>query len=107
VLAEIDRQIREGFFDPKLNGADWSGAVAKAAAELSRTPAPSAEEQNAIYDCLLAVLKDSHTFRMPAAGFPSASGALWGPIGDLRRLCRQGRPGRRQGACVWATVSSP
>ena len=78
VLAEIDRQIREGFFDPKLNGADWSGAVAKAAAELSRTPAPSAEEQNAIYDRLLAVLKDSHTFRLPAGRLPERE---WGTAG--------------------------
>lgn len=78
VLAEIDRQIREGFFDPKLNGADWSGAVAKAAAELSRTPAPSAEEQNAIYDRLLALLKDSHTFRLPAGRLPERE---WGTAG--------------------------
>jgi len=78
VLAEIDRQIREGFFDPKFNGADWTGAVAKAAEELSRSPAPSAEEQNAIYDRLLAVLKDSHTFRLPAGRLPERE---WGTAG--------------------------
>ena len=78
VLAEIDRQIREGFFDPKFNGADWPGAVAKAAAELSRSPAPSAEEQSTIYDNLLAVLKDSHTFRLPAGRLPERD---WGTAG--------------------------
>jgi len=78
VLAAIDRQIREGFYDPKLGGADWSGAVPKAAAELSRSPAPSAEEQNAIYDRLLAVLRDSHTFRIPAGRLPEGE---WGTAG--------------------------
>ena len=41
VLTEIDRTIRARFWDPKLKGVDWSGAVAKAAEELSATAAPS------------------------------------------------------------------
>lgn len=78
VLSEIDREIREGFFDPKLKGADWAAAVAKAAAELSRSPAPAAEEQDAIYDRLLSTLGDSHTFRVPAGRLPERE---WGTAG--------------------------
>jgi carboxyl-terminal processing protease len=78
VLSEIDRQIREGFFDPKLKGVDWAAAVAKAASELSRSPAPTGEEQDAIYDRLLATLRDSHTFRVPAGRLP---GREWGTAG--------------------------
>ncbi|MFY9552551.1 MAG: S41 family peptidase [Thermoanaerobaculia bacterium] len=78
VLAEIDRQIREGFYDPRLKGVDWNGAVAKAAAELSRSPVPSADEQNAIYDRLLATLQDSHTFRVPPGRLPERE---WGTTG--------------------------
>lgn len=76
VLAEIDKSIREGFFDPKLKGVDWSGAVAKAAAELARSPSPA--EQNAIYDRLLATLDDSHTFRVPAGRLPERGWATAG-----------------------------
>jgi C-terminal processing protease CtpA/Prc len=83
-LVEIDRIIREGFFDPKLKGVDWAGAVARAREELSR--APSAAEQNAIYDRLLATLGDSHTFRMPAGRLPErgwgTAGLRIGPDGD-------------------------
>ncbi len=76
VLAEIDRTIREGFFDPKLKGVDWSAAVARAAEDLSHATTPA--EQNAIYDRLLATLSDSHTFRMPAGRLPERN---WGTAG--------------------------
>lgn len=76
VLAEIDRTIRERFWDPKLKGVDWTAAVAKAAAELSA--APSAAEQNAIFDRLLATLSDSHTFRVPAGRLPDRAWATAG-----------------------------
>jgi len=76
VLVEIDRTIREGFFDPKLKGTDWSGAVERARAELSRSPSPA--EEIAIYDRLLATLSDSHTFRMPAGRLPERG---WGTAG--------------------------
>jgi hypothetical protein len=76
VLAEIDKSIREGFFDPKLKGVDWSGEVAKAAVQLTHSPSPA--EQNAIYDRLLATLGDSHTFRVPAGRLPERG---WGTAG--------------------------
>jgi C-terminal processing protease CtpA/Prc len=76
VLAEVDRTIREGFFDPKLKGIDWSGAVERARAELARNPSPA--EETAIYDRLLATLSDSHTFRMPAGRLPERG---WGTAG--------------------------
>ncbi len=76
VLSEIDKTIRERFYDPKLKGVDWEGAVAKAAAELPRAPSPA--EQNAIYDRLLASLSDSHTFRVPAGRLPDHA---WGTAG--------------------------
>src|SRR5262249_57049798 len=34
VLAEIDRRVRDEFWDPKLKGVDWNGAVAAAAREI-------------------------------------------------------------------------
>ncbi len=76
VLAEVDRTIREGFFDPKLKGVDWARAVALARDELAR--AASQAEQGAIYDRLLATLSDSHTFRMPAGRLPERG---WGTAG--------------------------
>jgi C-terminal processing protease CtpA/Prc len=76
VLVEIDRTIREGFFDPKLKGVDWSAAVERARTELSRAASPT--EQGAIYDRLLATLSDSHTFRMPAGRLPERG---WGTAG--------------------------
>ncbi len=76
VLAEIDRTIRERFWDPKLKGVDWTAAVARSAAELSASPAPAA--QNAIYDRLLANLSDSHTFRVPAGRLPDHGWATAG-----------------------------
>jgi len=76
VLVEVDRTIREGFFDPKLKGVDWDRAVARARDELLR--AASLVEQNAVYDRLLATLSDSHTFRMPAGRLPERG---WGTTG--------------------------
>jgi len=78
VLADIDRTIRARFFDPKLKGVDWAGAVAAAADALAATPAPSPGERDAIYDRLLATLHDSHTFRLPPARFAEGS---WGSAG--------------------------
>jgi len=76
VLAEIDRTIRGRFFDPKLKGVDWSGAVARAAAELAASPASVARD--AIYDRLLATLNDSHTFRVPTGRLPERAWATAG-----------------------------
>jgi tricorn protease len=76
VLAEIDKIIREGFYDATLKGVDWSAAVAKASAELSK--ASDAAEQNAVYDRLLSTLSDSHTFRLPAGRLPERG---WGTTG--------------------------
>src|SRR5260370_12169657 len=64
VLAEVDRIVREGFWDPKLKGVDWKTAVARAARGLAAARTPS--ERDAVYDALLACLQDSHTFRLPA-----------------------------------------
>jgi carboxyl-terminal processing protease len=86
VLGEIDRTIRSRFFDPKLKGVDWSGAVSKAAEELGAMPAPSPGERDAIYDRLLAILDDSHTFRVPPGrlgeGSFGSSGLRIGRDGD-------------------------
>jgi carboxyl-terminal processing protease len=76
LLSEIDRTIRERFWDPKLKGVDWEGAVAKAAAELAASPAFA--DADAIYDRLLATLDDSHTFRVPAGRLPEHG---WGTAG--------------------------
>ena len=78
LLSEIDKTIRERFWDPKLKGIDWEGAVAKAAAELTASPAPSAADADAIYDRLLATLGDSHTFRVRAGRLPEHG---WGTAG--------------------------
>ena len=75
-LAEIDKIIREGFYDAKLKGVDWSGAVARASAELAKATTPA--EQNAVYDRLLATLSDSHTFRLPPGRLPERG---WGTTG--------------------------
>jgi C-terminal processing protease CtpA/Prc len=83
VLAEIDRHVREEFWDPKMKGADWDGAVKRAASELSR--ARDAAERDAAYDRLLAVLKDSHTFRIPPGRLPERG---WGTAGV--RIGREG-----------------
>jgi len=78
VLAEIDRIIRARFYDLKLKGVDWSGAVAAAAEALAASPSPSPGERDAIYDRLLATLGDSHTFRLSAGHLSDAS---WGSAG--------------------------
>lgn len=76
VLAEIDKIVRQDFFDPKLKGVDWGAAVHTAAEELSR--AETVKEKNAAYDRLLATLDDSHTFRLPAGKLPERN---WGTAG--------------------------
>ena len=76
LLAEIDRVVRDGFWDPKLKGADWTGAVARAAAELKSAKTPA--ERDAIYDRLLSTLSDSHTFRVPAGRLPERGWATSG-----------------------------
>ena len=68
VLSEIDRHIREGFWDPKLKGVDWSAAVARAGDEVKA--ARTSAERDAAYDRLLATLSDSHTFRVAAGAIP-------------------------------------
>jgi carboxyl-terminal processing protease len=76
LLPEIDRAIREGFWDPKLKGTDWPGAVARAAEELKL--ARTAAERDRAYDRLLATLSDSHTFRLRAGAIPDRG---WGTPG--------------------------
>jgi carboxyl-terminal processing protease len=76
LLPEIDRAIREGFWDPKLKGVDWPGAVARAAEELKS--ARTAAERDGVYDRLLATLSDSHTFRVRAGAIPDRG---WGTAG--------------------------
>lgn len=76
VLAEIDRRIRAEFWSADFSGADWNAAVAKAASELAK--ARGGAEADAVYDRLLAVLDDSHTFRVPAGRLPPAN---WGTSG--------------------------
>ncbi len=76
VLAEVDRIVREGFWDPKLKGVDWKTAVARAARELAAARTPS--ERDAVYDALLAGFQDSHTFRLPAGRIPPRD---WGTAG--------------------------
>jgi len=75
-LAELDRRVREEFWDPKLKGVDWNAAAARAASELAS--AKTREEQDGAYDRLLARLEDSHTFRMPAGRWPARD---WGTAG--------------------------
>jgi C-terminal processing protease CtpA/Prc len=76
VLAEIDRRIRAEFWSPDFGGADWGAAVAQARREIAK--ARNADEENAAYDRLLAVLADSHTFRVPSGRLPPSS---WGTSG--------------------------
>jgi len=77
LLSEIDLTIRDRFYDPKLKGVDWEGAVAKAATEIAASPGASADA-DAIYDRLLATLSDSHTFRVPPGRLPAQA---WGTVG--------------------------
>jgi C-terminal processing protease CtpA/Prc len=76
VLAQIDRTIRAGFWDPTFHGVDWGAAVSAAAADLAR--AGSETERNAVYDRLLARLEDSHTFRVPPGRLPDQKWATAG-----------------------------
>jgi len=76
VLYEIDRHVRQEFWDPKMKGADWDAAVKRAAGELSA--AKDAAERDAAYDRLLAVLDDSHSFRLPPGRLPERA---WGTAG--------------------------
>jgi tricorn protease len=76
LLTEIDRQVRDGFWDPKLKGVDWNGAVARASTELKSAQSPA--ERDRVYDRLLATLSDSHTFRVPAGRLPERG---WGTAG--------------------------
>jgi C-terminal processing protease CtpA/Prc len=76
VLAEIDRHVREEFWDPKLKGVDWKGAVETATTELAAARDDAARD--AVYDRLLAKLSDSHTFRVAAGRLPARN---WGTVG--------------------------
>ncbi|HEX7253154.1 MAG TPA: S41 family peptidase [Thermoanaerobaculia bacterium] len=76
VLAEIDRHVRDEFWDPKWKGVDWAGSVRLATAAL--TVARDDAERDAIYDRLLAQLDDSHTFRLGAGKLPSRNWATAG-----------------------------
>jgi C-terminal processing protease CtpA/Prc len=79
LLAEIDRSVRELFYDPTLKGVDWTAAVQKAARELSQIEdREKREEVDAIYDRLLATLEDSHSFRLPAGTLPEHDWATAG-----------------------------
>lgn len=75
-LTEIDRRIREGFWDGRLKGVDWAAAVETAAAELASSK--SNAERDAAYDRLLARLDDSHTFRVPSGLLPESRWATAG-----------------------------
>lgn len=83
VLKEIDRHVREEFWDTKMKGKDWDGAVKLAASELSA--AKDAAGRDAAYDRLLATLDDSHSFRIPAGRLPERN---WGTAG--LRIGREG-----------------
>jgi C-terminal processing protease CtpA/Prc len=76
LLSEIDHIIRDAFWDPKLKGADWAGAVTRAASELKL--AKTVTERDRVYDRLLATLSDSHTFRVRAGVLPDHG---WGTAG--------------------------
>jgi tricorn protease len=76
VLAEIDRHVRAEFWDPKLKGAEWGEAVERASRELASAAADS--DRDAVFDRLLAVLEDSHTFRVPAGRLPERGWATAG-----------------------------
>jgi len=75
VLAEIDRIVREQFWDAKRIGPDWEAAVRRGASDLAK--AQTAPERDRVYDRLLETLSDSHTFRMPP-GFPERNWATAG-----------------------------
>lgn len=76
LLSEVDRVVRESFWDPGFKGVDWSAAVASAATEIER--APDAAARDRAYDRLLSRLDDSHTFRLPAGLLPERGWATCG-----------------------------
>lgn len=76
VLQEIDRHVREEFWDSKFKGVDWDGAVRRAAEEIAK--AKDAAQRDAAYDRLLARLDDSHTFRVAPGRLPEQ---IWGTVG--------------------------
>ncbi|HEY6146449.1 MAG TPA: hypothetical protein VIZ69_02090, partial [Thermoanaerobaculia bacterium] len=87
VLAEIDRHVRAEFWDPNLKGAAWGEAVERASKDLSKAATES--DRDAVFDRLLAVLDDSHTFRVPPGRLPEKD---WATAGL--------RIGRDGGACA-------
>lgn len=76
VLGEIDKAVRENFWDPELKGVDWTAAVRSASEELSR--AKDAGARDRAYDRLLGRLEDSHTFRVPGGTMPERNWATCG-----------------------------
>ena len=76
VLTEIDRVVRESFWDQNLKGVDWPAAVRAAAAEIAA--ASDADARDRAYDRLLARLDDSHTFRLAAGVLPPRGWATCG-----------------------------
>jgi len=67
LVPEIDRIVREQFWDPAVGARGWDAAVRRAGEEIAAARTPV--DRDAAYDRLLATLHDSHTFRMPV-GFP-------------------------------------
>ena len=92
VLVEVDRTIREGFFDPKLKGTDWTGAVERAARGARRAPHRRPSRDADLRPAARDALGLAH---VPHAGRPAARARLGhGGIADRpgrRRLRRQGR----------------
>jgi tricorn protease len=76
LLSEIDRNVRDAFWDPKLKGVDWPAAVSRASRELTAAKSPA--DRDLVYDRLLATLSDSHTFRVPPGRLPERG---WGTAG--------------------------
>ena len=60
LLMDVDRLVREKFFDPDLRGAAWSERVEQIAEELDREPTLS-QAISRINGDLLAILQTSHT----------------------------------------------
>jgi carboxyl-terminal processing protease len=84
LLAEIDRAVRETFWDSNIDRFGWRGALERASSELGRADSRSVRDR--VFDQLLATLKDSHTFRVPPGRLPerrwSTAGLRIGPEGD-------------------------
>jgi hypothetical protein len=64
MVAQMGRAVAQGYYDPQLNGVDWSSALAAARADVL-----SATDDTAVYDVLRRLantLNDAHTrFRSP------------------------------------------